>query len=314
MRPPPIFILRSTQPKKHPSTRCALWGCLPGPTKTEQVLLPETASMMHSRLAVLIDAENLAKDLGVPLLAAIRTLGTTSIRRIYGDFRTRVAPDWQAFGLAHGFSFRHTPALISGKNAADITLIIDAMDIAHRGLVDGVCIASSDSDFSALALRLREGGLPVYGLVEAKANDRLRAAFNLVMELTAQRPALAPASQPPTKPAAVQPTEPRRVKLTPQTVVNVAGAQAVLLKAFESIRPPQEWVTVQALHQAAVKLQPQFHPSQFGRATIASLVNSLPAFRVETQADGKQRRVALAMAQATGQQAKASTKAQAGSR
>ncbi|MFN8831549.1 MAG: NYN domain-containing protein [Labrys sp. (in: a-proteobacteria)] len=262
----------------------------------------------HAALAVLIDAENLSVGCIASLPPMIAGLGSASIRRIYGDFG-RVAPQWQAFGQANGFVFRHTPATVPGKNTADIALIIEAIEIGLSAPVDGVCIASSDSDFSAVAIRLRERGLPVYGLVEAKAGDRLRAAFTRVFDLTAPRPAQqttpkpapAPVAKPAQKsvaqPAQATPPGPRRVKLTPQTVVDVAGAEAVLVKAFQSIRPRQDWVPVQALHEAAVRQLPQFHPSQFGRATMASLVNSLPAFRIETASDGKQRRVALRLEQ-----------------
>ena len=114
-------------------------------------------------LAVLIDAENArAADIAF-VMEKITALGKPIICRAYGDWTTSQLTPWKKVLEMHGLrpcqQFRHA----RGKNASDGTLIMDAMEIKHAQTVDGICIVSSDSDYTGLAGRLREAGLVVYG-------------------------------------------------------------------------------------------------------------------------------------------------------
>ena len=110
------------------------------------------------RLAVLIDADNAQPAVIEGLLAEVAKYGVASVKRIYGDFTsTRMTL------LKHSINPVQQFAYTSGKNATDSSLIIDAMDLMYTGRFDGVCLVSSDSDFTRLAQRLREEGLTVYG-------------------------------------------------------------------------------------------------------------------------------------------------------
>ena len=127
-------------------------------------------------LAVLIDAENAQAAIMKNLFEEIAKIGVTSVRRIYGDFSGSKLKGWE------------DP--IKG-NASDFALVIDAMDLLHAKHVRGFCIVSSDSDFTRLASRIREAGIPVYGFGERKTpkpfinacyrfiyTENLRAAAN----------------------------------------------------------------------------------------------------------------------------------------
>ncbi len=114
-------------------------------------------------LAVLIDAENArAADIAF-VMEKINAWGNPIICRAYGDWTTSQLTPWkkvlEASGIRPCQQFRHA----RGKNATDGTLIMDAMDIKHARSVEGICIVSSDSDYTGLAGRLREAGLVVYG-------------------------------------------------------------------------------------------------------------------------------------------------------
>ena len=128
------------------------------------------------RLAVLIDAENAQLAILPELLAEIAKLGLAIVKRVYGDFTTPALASWHEPLLAHSIQpiqqFRNTVH----KNASDSALIIDAMDLLHSRRFDGVCIVSSDSDFTRLASRLREEGLLVYGFGEHKTPTSFIAA------------------------------------------------------------------------------------------------------------------------------------------
>ena len=120
------------------------------------------------RLAVLIDADNASPVVIGDILSEVASLGTASVKRVYGDFTTSSLNSWRAVLAEHAVQpiqqFRNTV----GKNASDSALIIDAMDLLHTRELGGFCLVSSDSDFTRLATRIREDGLLVYGFGEEK--------------------------------------------------------------------------------------------------------------------------------------------------
>ena len=130
----------------------------------------------RARLAVLIDADNASARHARAIFEAVATLGEATVRRIYGDFSNGRLAAWNAAIGACAIVQHQQPAHAKGKNAADIALVIDAMDLLHRGRLDGFCLVSSDSDFTRLAQRLREGGFRVYGFGESKTPQAFRNA------------------------------------------------------------------------------------------------------------------------------------------
>ena len=115
-------------------------------------------------MALLIDGDNAQPSLIANIVAETAKYGTTTVRRVYGDWTTPRIAGWmktlQTHALPPQQRFRHT----SGKNAKDIALIIDAMDSLYSGRVGGFCLVSSDSDFTPLATRILEPGLFVIGI------------------------------------------------------------------------------------------------------------------------------------------------------
>ena len=130
----------------------------------------------RARLAVLIDAENASPRHARAVFEAVAGLGEAPVRRIYGDFSNGRLACWNAAIRTFAILPCHQPAHVRGKNAADIALAVDAMDLMHGHGLDGIALMSSDSDFTRLAQRLREGGLVVYGFGESKAPQAFRAA------------------------------------------------------------------------------------------------------------------------------------------
>lgn len=130
----------------------------------------------QSRIAVLIDAENVSKKYAKLIMDEVNDDGIATYKRIYGDFTNASVSAWQEkvreFALTPVFQFNYT----KGKNASDAALIIDAMDILYSGKVDGFCLVTSDSDFTKLAIRLREAGMTVIGMGEQKTPNSLVSA------------------------------------------------------------------------------------------------------------------------------------------
>ena len=136
-------------------------------------------------IALLIDADN-ASHRGIdPVLTALAELGTVNIRRAYGNWRKQALKSWVDLLHKYGIDPQQQFDLTRGKNATDMKMTIDAMDLLFGGRVTGFGIMSSDSDFMPLAMRIRQDGLPVYGFGSAKTPDAFKQACSRFIDVDA---------------------------------------------------------------------------------------------------------------------------------
>jgi len=133
-------------------------------------------SLGNLRLAVLIDAENVPRNCIKKVMEEIAIYGTPTIKRIYGDWTSSVVSGWKASLLENAITPIQQYSYTSGKNSSDSAMIIDAMDILYTDKTDGFVLVSSDSDFTRLAIRLREAGQRVIGIGERKTPSAFIAA------------------------------------------------------------------------------------------------------------------------------------------
>jgi uncharacterized LabA/DUF88 family protein len=127
-------------------------------------------------IALLIDADN-ASHAGIdPVLTVLAELGQVNIRRAYGNWAKPALAKWNQITHRYGLQPMQQFDLTKGKNATDMAMTIDAVDLLYRGKVDGFGIMSSDSDFTPLVTRLRQDGLIVYGFGSAKAPEAFKTA------------------------------------------------------------------------------------------------------------------------------------------
>ena len=127
-------------------------------------------------IALLIDADN-ASHAGIdPVLTVLAELGQVNIRRAYGNWKKPALGKWEQITHRFGLQPMQQFDLTKGKNATDMAMTIDAIDLLYRGKVDGFGIMSSDSDFTPLVMRLRQDGILVYGFGSAKAPEAFRTA------------------------------------------------------------------------------------------------------------------------------------------
>mgnify|MGYP000120012448 FL=1 len=117
----------------------------------------------QKKLAVLIDADNASAGLAQELFEEIAKYGIASVKRIYGDWSSPTLKGWKDILLKHALVPVQQFAYTKGRDATDMGLIIDAMDLLYSSTFDGFCLVSSDSDFTPLASRIRASGLTVYG-------------------------------------------------------------------------------------------------------------------------------------------------------
>lgn len=123
------------------------------------------------KLAVLIDADNVSPKYIKSVLDEVAKYGTANVKRVYGNWTSAQMGKWKEVLLQHSLQPRQQFNYIPKKNATDIALVIEAMDLLHAGNLDGFCLVSSDCDFTPLASRIREAGLTVYGFGENKTSD-----------------------------------------------------------------------------------------------------------------------------------------------
>lgn len=130
------------------------------------------------KFAVLIDADNISDKYVKIILDETAKYGVATYKRIYGDWTNTRLSSWKNVLLDSSITPIQQYSYTFGKNATDSAMIIDAMDILYSGTVDGYCIASSDSDFTRLAARLRESGMKVIGMGESKTPKPFISACN----------------------------------------------------------------------------------------------------------------------------------------
>ncbi len=135
--------------------------------------------MEEKRLALLIDAENASSKYIDAIISELKKYGVITYQRMYGDFTKSKSCRLAQKGIEACHCANPAGAgYSSGKNASDIMLVIDAMDILYQDKTDGFCIVTSDSDFTRLVNRLREEGMFVIGMGKSDASKTFIAACN----------------------------------------------------------------------------------------------------------------------------------------
>ena len=220
-------------------------------------------------IAVLIDAENVLPIHADQIFSHASSLGTVTVKEAYGA--AAALTNWVEPVLKYAVHANLTIKASKGKNTSDIALVIGAMDLLVKRDVDTVIIVSSDSDFSALSVRLRGAGVEVVGMGTEKANPLWRTACSsfVVLQAPAFRPAPAPANAPKNKPApqkteAPAPVNPPKNKPAPQPVASSHAKRMEIIRAF---------------------IREQLNANN-GRMAVSALIpalSGLPEFRVDQQ-------------------------------
>ena len=222
------------------------------------------------RLAVLIDADNAQAAVIEGLLAEIARFGEATVKRIYGDFTAPTSASWKKVLQRYAIKPVQQFAYTTGKNATDSTLIIDAMDLLYTRNFDGFCLVTSDSDFTGLAMRLREEGLTVLGFGEKKTPEAFRNACHkfVFTEVLRQNNGVSPAkktsktdvekkSAPPTSTTPDQPHE---------------FPKEFVLRALEQSTDDEGWARLSTFGSYLTMLQPDFDPRLYHYKKLSDLV------------------------------------------
>jgi len=226
------------------------------------------------RLAVLIDADNAQAAVIEGLLAEIARFGEATVKRIYGDFTSQTSSSWKKVLQKYAIKPVQQFAYTTGKNATDSTMIIDAMDLLYTRKFDGFCLITSDSDFTGLAMRLREEGLTVLGFGEQKTPDAFRNACHKFLFTEVLRPSSVPEPQSQTKKS-----ENEQKPLQLQSTIGgedskLTFPEKFVLDALEHSCDDSGWAHLGTFGSYLTKLQPDFDSRSFGYKKLSDLIKA----------------------------------------
>lgn len=231
-------------------------------------------------LAVLIDADNTSPRYAHAVFEEIAGLGEANVRRIYGDFSGNRLGGWDTATQSLAILQQQQRNNTTGKNAADIAQVIDAMDLMHKGGLDGFCLVSSDSDFTRLAQRLREDGMVVYGFGERKTPEAFRAACNRFIYV---ENLVEPAE---TDAAAAKITADSGRARASTRKEPASEAIPILLKAMAGLENEDGWAVLGGVGSRISNIAPDFDPRTYGHQKLSALVEKSGGFEVKKNGSG----------------------------
>jgi uncharacterized LabA/DUF88 family protein len=226
-------------------------------------------STKELKLAVLIDADNVPYSNVKGMMEEIAKFGTPTTKRIYADWTKPNANGWKSVLLEHAITPIQQYSYTVGKNSSDSAMIIDAMDLLYSDKVDGFCIVSSDSDFTRLAIRLRESGMKVIGIGEKKTPNSFivacdRFIYIEVLDGTIKKKAHKPATTDTKKPVEKEVT----TKIDNQTIELIEAT-------LEAIGDDDGWAFLGDVGNLIVKKKPEFDPRNYGFSKLTPMLKSL---------------------------------------
>ena len=229
-----------------------------------------------ANLAVLIDADNTSPAYAKAIFEEIAGLGEANVRRIYGDFSGPRLKGWDGPVQSLAILQQQQRSNTTGKNASDIALVIDAMDLMHRGSLDGFCLISSDSDFTRLAQRLREDGMVVYGFGERKTPEAFRVACNRFIYVE----------------NLIEPEGPETRKgSAPESAAGAekepaSKAVPIIAKAMAGLEDDDGWAALGGVGSRIPNIAPDFDPRTYGFAKLSAIVTKSGGFETKKSPGG----------------------------
>lgn len=218
------------------------------------------------KLAVIIDADNVPSGNVKGMMEEIAKYGVPTFKRIYGDWTKPNLAGWKTVLLENAITPIQQYSYTSGKNSTDSAMIIDAMDILHTGKVDGFCIVSSDSDFTRLAIRLRESGMKVFGFGERKTPNPFIVACDKfvyleILKSTSANKSATSVMAKNTEHVSIPKIDTETISLISSTVNDIADEDG--------------WAFLGDVGNLLIKKKPDFDPRNYGFEKLTPLIKSL---------------------------------------
>lgn len=221
-------------------------------------------------IALLIDSDN-ASPAGLdPVLTVLAELGQVNIRRAYGNWRKTSLKGWIDLMHRYGIEPQQQFDMTKGKNATDMKMTIDAIDLLYSGRVHGFGIMSSDSDFMPLAMRIRQDGVPVYGFGGQKTPEAFRQACTRFIDVNALIKAEKQEQQ-----------NGKNESVLDDELLNL------LIDAYNASRRDENgYARLSEVGQRAGN-RSSFDTRNYGFSRLIDMIETIPNFAVERRADGQ---------------------------
>ncbi|MHB9880120.1 NYN domain-containing protein [Pacificimonas sp. ICDLI1SI03] len=226
-------------------------------------------------IALLIDADNASPNHLDPVLTVLAELGEVNVRRAYGNWRKPALKSWADLTLTYAIEPYQQFDIVKKKNATDMRIVIDAMDLMYGGRIGGFGLMSSDSDFMPLAQRIRQEGIPVYGFGTERAPEAFRAACTRYIDV-----------------AALKREEGGTAKNGDRTPPSKKAIDkdllTLLVDAYNAVKRDDEgWARMSEVGQRANN-RSSFDARNYGYSRLSDLMKDVPQFAVETRNDNQQ--------------------------
>lgn len=227
---------------------------------------------MELKLAVLIDGDNIPSAYLKEMMEEIAKYGNPTIKRIYGDWTKPNLSKWKNILLENAITPIQQYAYTVGKNATDSAMIIDAMDVLYSGKVNGFCLVSSDSDFTRLAIRLREAGMQVFGFGEKKTPNPFIVACDkfIYIEILKQQ-------------AGVNESDTSKSEVIDKSTIDrITQKEIKLMSAtISDLADEDGWAYLGDVGSLLQKKQPNFDSRNFGFQKLTPLIKSIKNFEID---------------------------------
>ncbi|MEG0963717.1 MAG: NYN domain-containing protein [Lachnospiraceae bacterium] len=256
----------------------------------------------EKKYALLIDADNVSSKYIDIVTKEAQNFGNVTIRRVYGDWTSNLKNSWKECMLHNALSPIQQYSYTTGKNASDSAMIIDAMDILYTDTVDGFILVSSDSDFTKLAMRLREAGKHVIGMGESKTPSpfvrvceqfkTLDVLYKNTTEIKQKPTAPLPKTYTRKKIKVVQneqPAEPENsmepeiIQEQVQPITNLKKIKATISSLLEENSDEDGWMYLSVLGNMVQKTYPDFDCRNYGYSRFGKLIESFQELQVKKE-------------------------------
>lgn len=228
--------------------------------------------MQRARLAVLIDGENVPPSIAPRLFKQAHKLGNPVVRRIFGNARNPQMVNWESNLRRFAIIPRHSGRNAKGKNSADISLAIEAMDLLYGEKLDGFCLVSCDSDFTQLAIRIRESGLSVYGIGSGQAPESLKNSCDQFIQVDFSNAQAEPLA--------------RKEHFVSAEVRTIDQFVTLLTEALGGLSPNEGWYSLSEVGSQIRRIDTSFRCKDYGKKLLADLIRQTRLFEVAKRKGG----------------------------
>lgn len=234
--------------------------------------------MSDKRFALLIDADNISKKYIKSILNELSKYGIVTYKRIYGDWTTTDNSGWKSVLLDNSITPIQQYGYTTGKNSTDSAMIIDAMDILYTGQVEGFCLASSDSDFTRLASRLRESGMTVIGMGENKTPKAFRIACD---RFTCLEILLDPDSAESKEETSAKGTKKGAKSSKAEAPIDRRTIETVIVGIITENTNDGKTTGLGEIGSTLVKMYPEFDVRNYGYSLLSKFLEEFPSLRLK---------------------------------